>query len=77
MNHGTATVKKEILINDKVIHEIGKVGIITCFLPSWNKYAVMFEGWGPENPEAFFSFDEESFEKHFDYILHDEATRSN
>ena len=72
MNHGTATLKVNI-INDtgEIIREVGEVGIITAFLPDDNKYAVMFEGeMGANN---WFTFhDKETFEEYFDYELNEE-----
>ena len=68
MNHGIATLKKDIIIEEKIVRKKGEVGNITAFLPEDNIYAVIFN-WkvGPENWFTFHS--KESFEEYFDYEL--------
>ena len=69
MFHGRAVVIKDVLINDRVVHEVGKRGNITAFLPEQEKYAVMFPNWGKDNPEAWVNYSsKKDFDEYFDYL---------
>ena len=68
MNHGTATLKMDLVDESgNILRHIGEVGVITAFLPDDAKYAVMFDGkMGFGN---WFTMDKVSFEMFFDYQL--------
>ncbi len=69
INHGTATLKKDI-INDSgsIIREVGEKGIITAYLPEDNKFSVIFDSeMGANN---WFTFNDiETFKGYFNYTL--------
>ena len=68
MNHGSATLRKDIYDErGNVLRKKGEVGIITAFLPEDDRFAVMFdECIGINN---WFTLDRASFEEFFDYKL--------
>ena len=67
MNHGTATLKKDIIIENQVVRKKGETGIITAFLPEYDKYAVMFDGqMGTNN---WFTLNKIQFDEFFDYKI--------
>jgi len=69
-NHGTAKLKKNIIVKDMIVHRIDEEGIITAFLPNEQVYAVMFDGL--TDPKNWFVFhDLKTFNEYFNYTLKD------
>ena len=69
-NHGTAKLKKDIIIEGNVVRKTGEEGIITAYLPDEQTFGVMFDGlMGTGNWFTFHGT--EDFNEYFDYTLND------
>ena len=70
--HGTATLIEDMRDKEgNIIRHAGEVGIITAYLPSNNKFSVMFDSRMDAN--SWFTFDKFSFDKFFQYTLNKEV----
>ena len=76
MIHGVATLKKDIVIDEKVLQKEGTQSMITAYLPEENIYAIIFNGIMDAN--HFFRFSsKDDFENYCDYKLFEDLNEKS